>query len=233
MREANSRVCVPTVGLCCHLVVTLGNDTSVQVSRKSGWFQWNVNDFGGQWYLEVHLKTSKFQGCPVTLWLAFRLRAKEPLIRLTWRLSELALQHSSISLWQVEGVLEIRLSLLCCSFLKQRGGKIYTEFCTRRCRKKGKVKYQRYRCMYCCFLNFAWTSFSIFGSSHMCKPCTFPVSASDLCIEGWRIVYQELVVSIFSVIPVRLSCNLYGGSFWSFCRSLFRKCWTTELSLAQ
>ena len=85
--------------------------------------------------------------------------------------------------------------------------------------------------MYCCFLNFAWSSFSIFGSSYMWKPCTFPVSASDLCIEGWRIVYQELVVSIFSVIPVRLSCNLYGGSFWSFCRSLFRKCWTTELSI--
>ena len=50
--------------------------------------------------------------------------------------------------------------------------------------KEKQSKYQRYRCMYCCFLNFAWTSFSIFGSSHMCKPCTFPVSASDLCIEG-------------------------------------------------
>ena len=85
--------------------------------------------------------------------------------------------------------------------------------------------------MYCCFLNFAWTSFSIFGSSYMCKPCTFPVSASDLCIEGWRILYQELVISIFSVIRVKLSSNSYGGSFWSFCRSLFRKCWTTELSI--
>ena len=50
--------------------------------------------------------------------------------------------------------------------------------------KEKQSKYQRYRCMYSCFLNFAWTCFSIFGSSHMCKPCTFPVSASDLCIEG-------------------------------------------------
>ena len=97
--------------------------------------------------------------------------------------------------------------------------------------KEKQSKYQRYRCMYCCFLNFAWSSFSIFGSSYMWKPCTFPVSASDLCIEGWRIVYQELVVSIFSVIRVKLSSNSYGGSFWSFCRSLFRKCWTTELSI--
>ena len=97
--------------------------------------------------------------------------------------------------------------------------------------QKGKVKYRRYRCMYCCFLNFAWTSFSIFGSYFLCKPCTFPVSASDLCMEGWRIVYQELVISIFSIIRVKLSSNSYGGSFWSFCRSLFRKCWTTELSI--
>ena len=85
--------------------------------------------------------------------------------------------------------------------------------------------------MYCCFLNFAWTSFSIFGSSHMCKPCTFPVSASDLCIEGWRILYQEWVISIFSVIRVKLSSNSYGGLPRSFCRSLFRNCWTTELSI--
>ena len=82
-----------------------------------------------------------------------------------------------------------------------------------------------------CFLNFAWTSFSIFGSSYMCKACTFPVSASDLCIDRWRILYQELVTSIFSVIRVQLSCNSYGGSFWSFCRSLFQKSWTTELSI--
>ena len=97
--------------------------------------------------------------------------------------------------------------------------------------KEMQSKYQRYRCMYSCFLNFTWTSFSIFGFSYMCKPCTFPVSASDLCIEGWRIVYQELIISIFSVIRVKLSSNSYGGSFWRFCRSLFRKCWTTELSV--
>ena len=30
------KVCVPTVGLCCHLLVVLGNDTSVQESGKSG-----------------------------------------------------------------------------------------------------------------------------------------------------------------------------------------------------
>ena len=97
--------------------------------------------------------------------------------------------------------------------------------------KEKQSKYQLYRCMFSCFLNFAWTSFSFFGSSYMCKPCTFPVSASDLCSEGWRILYQELVTSIFSIIRVRLWCNSKGGSFWSFCRSLFRKSWTTELSV--
>ena len=41
-----STLCVPNAGLCCHLVVILRNDTSVQVSRISGSFQGNMNDFG-------------------------------------------------------------------------------------------------------------------------------------------------------------------------------------------
>ena len=61
------------------------------------------------------------------------------------------------------------------------------------------------------------------------------LSISSSCFwplhRGVRILYQELVTSIFSIIRVKLSCNSYGGSFWSFCRSLFRKSWTTELSI--
>ena len=41
-----STLCVPNAGLCCHLVAILRNNTSVQVSRISGWFQRNMNDFG-------------------------------------------------------------------------------------------------------------------------------------------------------------------------------------------
>ena len=61
------------------------------------------------------------------------------------------------------------------------------------------------------------------------------LSVSSFCFwplhRGVRILYQELVTSIFSVIWVKVSCNSYGGSFWSFCRNLFRKSWTTELSI--
>ena len=38
--------CVLNAGLCCHLVAIRRNDTSVDVSRISGSFQGNMNDFG-------------------------------------------------------------------------------------------------------------------------------------------------------------------------------------------
>ena len=50
------------------------------------------------------------------------------------------------------------------------------------------------------------------------------------CIQGWKFLSQVLVCSIFSIIQVKLPCNSNSGSFWRFCRSLFHKVCTAELS---
>ena len=42
-----SMICVPNVGLCCHLVATFRNDSSVRVSRKSGWLRGRSMSFDG------------------------------------------------------------------------------------------------------------------------------------------------------------------------------------------
>ena len=60
--------------------------------------------------------------------------------------------------------------------------------------------------------------------------CTFPASVSNRSIEGWRLLSQVLVQSMFTTIQVNLFCNSNGGSLQRFCRSPFHKFWRTELS---
>ena len=66
--QAISRLYVPSVVICCHLVVVFRNDILVKGCRKSGQTQWRISDFSWRWYLHMHLKTSQCQLCPITLW---------------------------------------------------------------------------------------------------------------------------------------------------------------------
>ena len=72
-----SKLCVPSLGICCPLVVIFGNDTLVQGCRKSGQTQWRISDFSWQWYLHVHLKMSRCQLCPITLWPVSRFPSRD------------------------------------------------------------------------------------------------------------------------------------------------------------
>ena len=60
------------------LLPSRGNSGEWHLSwvRKSGWFQWNINDCWWQWYLQVHCKTSKCQYFVVTCRLVSRVMAK-------------------------------------------------------------------------------------------------------------------------------------------------------------
>ena len=75
--QAISRLCVPSLGICCPLVVIFRNDILVQGCRKSGQTQWRISDFSWQWYLHVHLKTSQCQLCPITLWPVSRFPSRD------------------------------------------------------------------------------------------------------------------------------------------------------------
>ena len=46
-----------------------------------------------------------------------------------------------------------------------------------------------------------------------------------------KIFFSRIGNIILSIIRVRLSCKSNGGSFWSYCRSLFWKSWTAKLSI--
>ena len=61
------------------LLPSRGNSGEWHLSwvRKSGWFQWNINECWWPWYLEVHFKTSKCKYFPVTSRLVSRIMAKE------------------------------------------------------------------------------------------------------------------------------------------------------------
>ena len=85
-------------------------------------------------------------------------------------------------------------------------------------------------CLRAPFLHFAWTSFTVLGSSYGCKTCTFPLlfltcafKGEDFFLKFWYVVFLESFSSNYFVTEIVVH-------FWRLFMSLFHKYQTAELS---